>query len=256
MLGAAPKELIVIEIEVDDFAIPVHREASKVVADIAVPVDSKPAGAIRHVATIARHGLRQLRQIFLLRPERISPERPAFIAIPKPSDQLHQKMAVDAMPLASGGIRKIRRILPQIDLYDLIKRLVPKLDERLLDIEAGRYWLLALRRCRRSFHSRDSSSRANRPCSPHDETAPVDLVVSAHGYPPTSCPETTVFSSIGDARPSNVLVLAKWIEAGLAAVRMLTRRPLPVRAVRWQLPDRRPALPQDDCRPFVRVAFT
>ena len=41
------------------------------------------------------------------------------------------------MPFASSGIRKIRRILPQIDFYDLIERRVPILDERLPDIEAG-----------------------------------------------------------------------------------------------------------------------
>src|SRR5262249_61275138 len=104
-------------------------------------------------------------------------------------------MAVDAMALASGGIGKIRRIPPQVDLYDLIERLIPKLDERLLDIEAGRYRLLGLRRSWRSFRSRDRSSGANCPCSPRDETTHADLVVGCHDCSPTSYSESDCISA-------------------------------------------------------------
>ena len=172
--------VVVIEIEVDDLPISIDRQTSDVVTKIAVPINSKPIGATRHITAIARYRLRQLRRISLLRPERIAPSRPMLVAIPKPNDQLHKEMAIDPMPFASGGISKIRRIFPQIDLYDLIERLVPKLDERVLDVESGRYLLVGLCQCRRHFGCRDGSSRANRPCGPHDETAPIDLLVSAH----------------------------------------------------------------------------
>jgi hypothetical protein len=48
------------------------------------------------------------------------------------------------MPFASGGVRKLRGVFPQIDIYDLIERLVPKSYERFLFINARRYWLLGL----------------------------------------------------------------------------------------------------------------
>ena len=137
MLGTAAKQVVVIEIEVDDLPISIDRQTSDVVTKIAIPINSKPIGATRHITAIARYRLRQLRRISLLRPERIAPLRPMLVAIPKPNDQFHKEMAIEPMPFASGGISKIRRIFPQIDLYDLIERLVPKLDERLLDVESG-----------------------------------------------------------------------------------------------------------------------
>ena len=107
------------------------------------------------------------------------------------------------MPFASGGIRKIRRILPQIDFYDLIERLVPKLNERLLDVESGRYLLVGLCQCRRHFGCRDSSSRANRPCGPHDETAPlISLSVPMDASNKKSLNDRVM--SVGDAQPSRV----------------------------------------------------
>ena len=57
VLGRAAEKIIVVEVEVDDLAVAVDRDAGDVVAEIAVPID---AGAIRIVDHVAAISYRRL----------------------------------------------------------------------------------------------------------------------------------------------------------------------------------------------------
>ena len=145
MDSTAAKQVVVIEIEVDDLPISIDRQTSDVVTKIAVPINSKPvtlpAPYHRDSAMVP---LAAVASDLLVAPGADSSLAAVCIAIPKPNDQFHKEMAIDPMPFASGGISKIRRIFPQIDLYDLtLSGLFPKVDERLRgrqirEVSAGR----------------------------------------------------------------------------------------------------------------------
>src|SRR5262249_2247261 len=104
VLGRASEQVVVIEIEVDDFAVAVDCDAGDVVPKIAIPVDAR-YGRVRvlnHVAAIALRWLNgpvRLNWFDLCGAQRIRSERTAFIAVPEAGDQLHQKMAINPVSL-------------------------------------------------------------------------------------------------------------------------------------------------------------
>src|ERR1700730_5332429 len=95
MLGRTSKEVVVIEFEVDDLALPVDGQARDVVPEISIPVYAQRIRhrRIEHVASISAGD--QL----LLFSAGIFAQRPPLVAVPEAADQLHQQEAVDAMPL-------------------------------------------------------------------------------------------------------------------------------------------------------------
>ena len=138
MFGGASEEFVVVEIEVDDLAVAVHRDAGNVVPDVTIPID---AGAIRivdHVAAIACGWRRRRRRLDLLDTPGIGAERPALVAVPEANHQLHQQIAVDQMTFPGPLLRKFGRRTAEIDIDDFVERLVPIELDRLLVLEARR----------------------------------------------------------------------------------------------------------------------
>jgi len=140
MLGGATEKVVVVEIEINNLAVAVHRDARDVVAEIAIPIHTQPTGIGHHVAAIALWPFRQLGPINLRLPQRISSKRAAFVAVPEPDDQLHQQVAEDPVPVPHRGVAELRRVSPETGGYiDEITELpVPVLDEGYLGVEPGR----------------------------------------------------------------------------------------------------------------------
>src|SRR6516164_9712820 len=89
VLRGAPEKVVVVEIEIDDVAVAVDRDARDVVAEIAIPAHAQSTWIRDHVAAIALRLFRELRPINLPLPQRIGSERAALVAIPEPDNQLH-----------------------------------------------------------------------------------------------------------------------------------------------------------------------
>jgi hypothetical protein len=184
VLGAAAEKLVVVEVEIDDFAVTVDREAGDVMADIAVPALPRAPRIVDRVAAIAVGRRQGLRGFKLLDTQRIGAERSAFVAVPEPDDQLHQQIAVDAMALPDRLLRELRCRLPRIDVNHLTQRLLPELPERLLVGETRRRLGRGLRR-RRSAEAPCQCRGARSACRCHDHVSPINFFVGAHRcFPP------------------------------------------------------------------------
>jgi hypothetical protein len=115
MLGGTAEEVVVVEIEIDDVAVAVDRDAGNVVAEIAIPVDAKPARIGHHLAAVACRRVRHLLPIDLARPQRIGAERAALVAVPEPDDQLHQEIKIDPVALLDRVMAELGGILGDVD---------------------------------------------------------------------------------------------------------------------------------------------
>src|SRR5262249_29616439 len=119
MLGGAPEKVIVIEIEVDHFSVPVDRDAGNIVPKVAIPIDSKLILVLDHVAAVAeKFGLRILARRFLIDPIRIDTQWSALISVPKALDQCHEKGTVNPMPLFDRLIAQFRDVCFEVHSAD------------------------------------------------------------------------------------------------------------------------------------------
>src|SRR5262245_48631704 len=111
MLGGASEKVIVIEIEVDHFSIPIDRDAGNIVPKVAIPIDAKLILILDHVATVAKKlGLRILTRHFLIDSIRIDTPWSALISVPKALDQRHEQGTVNPMPFFDGLIAQFRDV--------------------------------------------------------------------------------------------------------------------------------------------------
>src|ERR1700730_2665596 len=131
VLRGASEKVVVVEIEIDDLTVALHRDARDVVAEIAIPVHAQSAWIRDHVAAIALRLFRQLRPIDLPLPQRIESERPALVAVPEPDDQLHQQVTEDLVPVLHRGVVEFWRISPEAgaDFDEIAELSVPVIDE-------------------------------------------------------------------------------------------------------------------------------
>ncbi len=186
MLSGTAEEVVVVEIEIDDVAVAVDRDAGNVVAEIAIPVDAKPARIGHHLAAVACRRVRHLLAIDLARPQRIGAERAALVAVPEPDDQLHQEIAIDPVALLDRIMAELGGILGDVDAdVDEVAQLpVPVVDQGLLGVESRRRRQQRLRRGRRQHGPRQRARRAGDRSGGGNEVPPVDLVVIAHRSAP------------------------------------------------------------------------
>ncbi len=177
VLRRTPEKGVVVEIEIDDVSVAVHRDARDVVPDIAVPIRTVAVGIGIHVADVASWAVigrlrpRQLPPVAL----RVDPDRAVLVAVPEPPDQLHQQIAVDAMALLGGSVLQFLCIDVVVDVHDRTERLVPIVLQGLLQFKAGpeRIGLARLRR-RRAAGQNPRRARCR-----DDEIASVGRVVLA-----------------------------------------------------------------------------
>src|SRR5262249_28511155 len=107
MLGGASKKVIVIEIEVDHFSVPIDRDAGNIVPKVAIPIDAKLILVLDHVAAVAKKfGLRILARRFLIDSIRIDAHWSALISVPKALHQCHEKETVNPLLFLESLIAK------------------------------------------------------------------------------------------------------------------------------------------------------
>src|ERR1700674_2667361 len=112
MFGGTAKEIVVIEIEVDDLAVSIDRETSDIVAKVAIPIDAKLIRVFNHVAAEA---MGRITRLPLGESSWIVSERSALIPVPEAVNQLHEKETVNLVAFPYGLDCQFRCRLFEVD---------------------------------------------------------------------------------------------------------------------------------------------
>src|SRR5262245_41273400 len=199
MLGGASKKVIVIEIEVDHFSVPIDRDAGNIVPKVAIPIDAKLILVLDHVAAVAKKfGLRILARRFLIDSIRIDAHWSALISVPKALHQCHEKETVNPMPFFDRLIAQFRDVRVEVNSANQFSHgLLPILAKRRMFIDAGghrwRGWCRP--RAARAARKRARTAGETRRC--HDEVASIDLITIAHRITPRSIDRTGMQNETG-----------------------------------------------------------
>src|SRR5262245_13266608 len=192
MLGGASEKVIVIEIEVDHFSVPIDRDAGNIVPKVAIPIDAKLILVLDHVAAVTKKfGLRILARHFLIDSIWIDTQWSALISVPKALDQCHEKETVNLMPFFDRLIAQFRdrpseihspdQFAPWLSRIVVTRRMSP-------DVERKRGQRLPERGSTRATRKCASTAGDTRRCC--DEVAPIDLIAVAHRITPHSIDRT------------------------------------------------------------------
>src|SRR5262245_40534730 len=192
MLGGASEKVIVIEIEVDHFSVPIDRDAGNIVPKVAIPIDAKLILVLDHVAAVTKKfGLRILARHFLIDSIWIDTQWSALISVPKALDQCHEKETVNLMPFFDRLIAQFRDVRFEIHSADQFGHwLFPILGKQtmLTDVGRQRWRRLPQRGSDRATRKCACTAGDTRRCC--DEVAPIDLIAVAHRITPHSIDRT------------------------------------------------------------------
>ena len=140
MLGGASEKVIVIEIEVDHFSVPIDRDAGNIVPKVAIPIDAKLILVLDHIAAVAKKlGLRILARHFLIDSIWIDTQWSVLISVPEPLHQCHEKETVNPMPFFDRLIAQFRYVRIEVHSANQLGHgLLPILAKRRMFVDFGR----------------------------------------------------------------------------------------------------------------------